>query len=245
MRKSMVAASTPNDPPASLLTRARAFAVHIFTALGAVLALLALMAATESIWTDMFLWLGIAAAVDGVDGWLARRVGTAALLPRWSGETLDFVVDFVTYVFVPAYALANAELLPDGLAVPAAGLILLTSAIYFADRSMKTDDDYFRGFPATWNLIAYYLFLVRPDPLLALGVVLVFCVLTFVPIAFVHPLRVRRHRQINLVLLALWIGLAVASLAYELAPPTAITYALVALAVYFLLAGFVRTLRPT
>ena len=233
----------PHDPPAATLAlRARAFSVHIFTTLGAVLALLALNAAIEGIWTDMFFWLALAALVDAVDGPLARRFAVAETLPRWSGEVLDLVVDYVNYVFVPAVALAQGGIFPGYFALPAAALILVTGAIYFADRRMKTEDSYFRGFPATWNLVAYYLFLVRPDPMLALALVLILCVLTFVPLAFVHPLRVQRHRTLNLALLAAWVVLGLVSLAYDLSPPAPLTYALVALALYFLSAGLLR--RP-
>ena len=115
----------------------------------------------------MFLCLGVALIVDGIDGTMARRVRVAELLPRWSGDVLDLVVDFVTYVFVPAYAIAAGGLLPDLLALPAGIVIVVTGALYFADREMKTADNYFRGFPALWNVVAFYLFLLRPPPWLA------------------------------------------------------------------------------
>jgi phosphatidylcholine synthase len=234
----------PHDQPAATLAlRMRAFSVHVFTALGAVLGLLALSAAIEGIWTDVFFWLALAALVDAADGPFARRFAVAHTLPRWSGDVLDLVVDYVNYVFVPAVALALGGILPTHLALPAAALVLVTGAIYFADRRMKTEDAYFLGFPAAWNLVAYYLFLLRPDPILALAIVLVLCALTFVPLAFVHPLRVQRHRTLNFILLAIWIALGAVSLAYELSPPAPVTYALVALALYFLSAGLLRQPR--
>jgi phosphatidylcholine synthase len=119
----------------------RAFAVHIFTALGAALGLLALIFATGGHWAAMFFILGLALVVDGVDGPMARRFKVAELLPRWNGEGLDFVVDFITYVFVPAYAIAASGYLPEILAVPLACVIVVTGALYFADRAMKTDDN--------------------------------------------------------------------------------------------------------
>src|SRR5215471_12686262 len=106
---------TELDPPAStppLGPRARSFVIHILTASGAALALLALIAAVDRAWSAMFLWLGLALIVDGIDGPLARRFDVARTLPRWSGDTLDLVVDFVTYVFVPAYAISHSGLLP-------------------------------------------------------------------------------------------------------------------------------------
>ena len=230
----------PQDPPAPLIERAMAFAVHGLTALGAVFALMALLAAFESVWIDVFFWLALAAAVDAVDGPLARRFMVAEILPRWSGETLDFIVDYLTWVFVPVVALVAANILPERFALLAGGLILITSAIYFADSRMKTKDAYFLGFPAAWNLVAYYLFLVRPDPYLALVLVIILCALTFAPVRFVHPLRVEHHRPLNIVLLALWGVLGVVSLVYDLSPPPGVTYGLIAIATYFLVAGSLR-----
>ena len=129
-----------------------AFAIHVLTASGAALALLALILATGGQWTAMFACLGLALVVDGVDGPLARGLQVKDVLPRWDGAGLDFVVDFTTYVFVPAYAIAASGLMPDGFGVPAAIVIVITGALYFADRSMKTDDNYFRGFGRNWNL---------------------------------------------------------------------------------------------
>ncbi len=125
--------------------RAAAFSVHIFTAMGAGLALLAMLEAVREHWANMFGWLGLALIVDAIDGPLARKLDVIRLQPNWSGEVLDLVVDFVTYVFVPAYAItASGLLLP--LAAPILGLgIVVSSALYFADRRMKAADNHFRG----------------------------------------------------------------------------------------------------
>src|SRR5215210_4686252 len=158
--------STPSSgaPEPTVSNRLRAFAVHIFTAIGAALGFLALLAAARGDWVAMFVWLAAALFVDGIDGTLARAFHTAALVPRWSGDALDLVVDFVTYVFVPAYAIAASDLMPSWLAVPMCLFIVVTSALYFCDREMKTADNSFRGFPALWNAIAFYLLLLRPPP---------------------------------------------------------------------------------
>ena len=95
--------------------RALAFSVHVFTACGAALALLALIAAVHADWALMFLWLGLALLLDGVDGMFARALNVAERVPRWAGDVLDLVVDFTTYVFVPAYALAASGLMPEPL----------------------------------------------------------------------------------------------------------------------------------
>ncbi len=118
------------------------------------------------------------------------------MLPHWSGDSLDFVVDFVTYVFVPAYAIARSGLLPDALAIPPAAH-RDDRRLYFADTRMKMADNYFRGFPVLWNAAAFYLFLLKPAPWLAPPGVALLLVLTFVPFPSSIPIRVRRWRAIN------------------------------------------------
>jgi phosphatidylcholine synthase len=226
----------PLGHPARVLW-ARAFAVHIFTATGAALGFLALLEAVRGDWVTMFVWLAVALFVDGIDGTLARTLHTAALAPRWSGEALDLVVDYVTYVFVPAYAIASSGLMPPWLALPACILIVISSALYFCDREMKTSDNSFRGFPALWNAAAFYLLLLRPPGWAAATVILVLVVLTFAPIRFVHPFRVARLRILTVAVLALWAALSVLALASDLAPGPAVTLGLVACGLYFFFAG--------
>ena len=214
--------------------------VSIITASGAALAFLALIAAVDRAWPAMFLWLGIALIVDAIDGPLARRFQIAAVLPRWSGDTLDLVVDFVTYVFVPAFAIANSGLLPKLLA-PVAGIaIVVTGAIYFADRQMKMPGNYFRGFPAIWNTAAFYLLLLRPSPVWSTVAVAALTIATFLPFAFIHPLRVVRLRPLTIALLVLWGVLALITLARGMAPGPWITGALCAIAIYVVGLGALR-----
>ncbi len=221
----------------TLLGYARAFSVHVLTASGAGLALLALLAAVRGAFDVMFLCLGLALIVDGIDGTFARAIKVAEVLPRWSGDVLDLVVDFVTYVFVPAYAIAAGGLLPAWLGAAAGIVIVMTGAIYFADRRMKTADNYFRGFPTLWNVVAFYLFVLKPAPWLAALLVAALAVLTFVPFKFLHPFRVVRLRMVSMAAVVLWSLLAADALARGLAPGPLATGGLVVLAVYFLCVG--------
>jgi phosphatidylcholine synthase len=222
------------------LAKLRAFSVHIFTATGTALAFLALIDALNAEWPSMFVWLGISLLVDAIDGPLARRLNIVETLPNWSGATLDLVVDFLTYVFVPAFAIAASGVLPNVAAIPAGMLIVVTGALYFADQRMKTEDNYFRGFPALWNLVAFYLLLLTPPPAIAAGIVAALLVLTFVPFPFIHPVRVARFRTLNLALMGVWAMLAAAALWYDLAPGPWITGGLCAIGVYVLAAGILR-----
>jgi phosphatidylcholine synthase len=222
------------------LVRAAAFGVHLLTAIGAALALLSLFAAAERRWTLMFLWLGVAVIVDTVDGPIARRVRVAELLPRWSGDVLDLVVDFLTYVFVPAFAIADGGFWPEPGGVLAGIVIVTTGVLYFADRRMKTADNYFRGFPAAWNAVAFFLFLLRPGPWGAGALIVVPAILTFVPIVFVHPFRVVRLRALNAALLIIGGVLGIVAIIKDLAPGPWVTGALCAICIYFFAAGVLR-----
>jgi phosphatidylcholine synthase len=234
---------TPREP-ANPVRSAAAFAVHVFTACGAGCALLALSAAVNRQWAVMFVWLGIALCIDGIDGTFARRLQVAELLPRWSGDVLDLVVDILNYVFVPAYALAASGLLPESAAVPLGVLIVITGALYFADRLMKTSDYYFRGFPALWNVAAFYLFLFKPQPWATAGAIVALAALTFLPFHVVHPVRIAHLRGLTIAALATWVVLAIVAVAADLNPPLWVGAALSVLAIYFVAIGFFRRHRP-
>src|SRR5262245_13683834 len=225
-------ASPPLQSQSSSRMRAAAFSVHIFTALGAGVALIAMLEAVREHWTNMFGWLGVALIVDAIDGPLARRLDVARLQPDWSGDTLDLVVDFVTYVFVPAYAItASGMLLP--VAAPLLGIgIMVSGALYFADRRMKAADNHFRGFPALWNAAAFYLFLLHLPPILSTLGIAVLIALTFAPFHVVHPFRVVRLRWLTLWLLAVWAVLAMYALVYDFNVGLPIVAGLCAIAAY-------------
>lgn len=227
------------------MNNVRAFAIHILTASGAALAFLALIFATLGAWTAMFLTLGLALIVDGVDGPLARKFDVAKTLPRWSGMTLDLVVDFLTYVFVPAYAIAVRGLMPLELAMVSGVLIVVTGALYFADGNMKTSDHRFRGFPAVWNVVAFYLFVLVPPPLVTAATIAILAVLTFTPVKFLHPLRVAHWRILTIAVLLLWSVLALVTLWRDLMPGPWITAALCLIALYVIGVGAFAPSEPT
>ena len=221
--------STPRASPGTL---AAAFSVHIFTAMGAGIGLLAMLEAVREHWAAMFAWLGLALVVDALDGPIARRFDVVRLQPNWSGEVLDLVVDFVTYVFVPAYAITASGLLLPVMAPLLGAGIVVSSALYFADRRMKTDDNHFRGFPALWNAAAFYLFLLHPRPWLASLMVAVLIVLTFVPFNVMHPVRVVRLRGLTFSLMGIWAVLAIFALARDFDVSAPVTIGLCAIALY-------------
>ena len=168
------------------------------------LALLAMIAIHEHRWTDAMLWLFAALVVDGVDGTLARTARVKEVAPRIDGDVLDLVIDYLNYVFVPTLFILEAGLLPRVAAIPLAALIQLSSLYVFARRDMKTEDNYFRGFPALWNVVALYLFAAQPDFSVAAAIVAALVLLTFAPIHFVHPFRVRDYGALPPITALVW-----------------------------------------
>jgi phosphatidylcholine synthase len=227
---------SPSDPqhPSSVsqAMRAAAFSVHVFTAMGAGVALIALLEAVREHWTAMFAWLGVALIIDALDGPIARQLDVERVQPNWSGEVLDLVVDFVTYVFVPAYAItAGGRLLPVAAPLLGAGIVV-SGALYFAYRRMKTSDHHFRGFPALWNAVAFYLFLLQLPPPLSSLLVALLIVLTFMPFKVIHPVRVARLRWLTLSLIGVWSALSVVVLIQDFRVGLPVTIALCAIALY-------------
>jgi phosphatidylcholine synthase len=177
--------------------------VHLFTALGAVCGLLATLAVVSGAWEVAFLWLGLAILIDGADGALARLARVQDLLPRFSGDRLDLVIDYVTYVFVPTLALLQAGFLEGAWGILLASMILLSSLFHFSDTQSKADDHSFVGFPAVWNLVAFYVFAFGLSPLATALLVVACVVLTFVPLKWVHPMRTRALRPVTAAATAL------------------------------------------
>ena len=196
----------PSEPGKPL-----AWAVHLFTASGVVLALLALAAVEAGEWNAALLWLFAALLVDGLDGTFARAARVKEALPRIDGDVLDLVIDYLTYVFIPALIIWRAELLPPGFGLALAAAISVSSLHVFARRDMKTDDGYFRGFPGLWNVVALYLIVARPDEGVAAAVICVLVVLTFAPVHVAHPFRVRDYGPLLPGIALLW-GAATATL---------------------------------
>lgn len=224
-----------------MLARVPGLLVHCFTASGAAFGFAALLAAADGRFPAMFAWLGAAFVVDAVDGTLARRFKVAELVPRIDGVVLDLVVDFLTYVVVPLVALWRSGLLEPLLAIFVCCVVCAASALYFADRRMKTNDLWFRGFPAIWNVLVFYILVLRPGPLTATLVVIAAACLMFTPVVFVHPLRVVRLRPVTLTATGVWSAAAITAVTQDLfAASFSIKATLLAVGVYFLVLPLFR-----
>ena len=185
-----------------------AWAVHSFTASGAVLGFLAIISILDNDLAGAFLWLGLALFIDGIDGTIARKIGVSDKTPNIDGSTLDNVIDYLNYVIIPALMIYWFQLVPTGWEIILPAGMFAVSLYTFANMNMKTSDYYFSGFPAVWNIVVLYFFILRSnnwfDGWVNVGVIVFFFVLTFIPIKFVHPLRVKKIRNVTIFATIIW-----------------------------------------
>ena len=182
----------------------RALSVHLLTATGAVFAMLAMLAAVDARWDLMFLWLVVAFFVDGIDGPLARHYDVKKNAAEFDGVLLDLIIDYLTYVFIPAFALFKSGLMDGWTGLFAIILITFTSVMYFADTRMKTKDNSFSGFPGCWNMLILVIFALEPNFWVSLALVTILAIAMFLPLKFVHPVRTERWRVVTLPVAIAW-----------------------------------------
>lgn len=221
---------------------AAAIAVHLLTATGAVCGLLALQCAASREWQAVFAWLGMALVIDTVDGPLARKLDIASALPRFDGAVLDQVVDYLNYCVVPAFIILESGIFEKWVALVVAGAVAVTSLFHFADRSSKTTDGYFVGFPAIWNVACFYLFVFAPGPGYAIMLVVVLGALTFIPCKWVHPIRVKRFRLPTVAMGVFWSAAAIYTVVDGFPGSPGVQAILAVTVLYFIVLGLARTL---
>ncbi|ETA50213.2 phosphatidylcholine synthase [Rhodobacteraceae bacterium PD-2] len=222
----------------------RALFVHLFTATGAVFAMLAMLAAVQEQWPIMFLWLVVAFFVDGIDGPLARKYDVKVNAPRFDGVLLDLIIDYLTYVFIPAFALFQSDLLPGWTGWFAIIVITFASAMYFADSRMKTTDNSFQGFPGCWNMLVLVLFAIKPGFWVILLLVTLLAVAMFLPLKFIHPVRTERWRALSLPIALAWTFFAGWAAWVDFHPQSWAHWGLVAPSVYLIFAGIAQQVIP-
>lgn len=224
--------------------RLQALAVHLFTATGAVLAMLAMLAAVDGRWDMMFLWLVVALIVDGIDGPLARRYDVKHRWPTYDGQLMDLIIDYMTYVFIPAFALFRSGLLPGWTGWIAIIVIVYGSVIYFCDTRMKTKDWSFAGFPACWNMVVLVIFALQPPQWITLSVVILLTVAMFTNLKFIHPTRTPRWTALNIGMSLGWTVFAGWAAWVDFYPNSWAHWGLVVTSVYLTLAGIAQQIVP-
>ena len=224
--------------------RLKALSVHLLTASGAVLSMFAMLAAVEGNWSLMFLWLVLALIVDGVDGPLARRYEVEKNWPTYDGVLMDLIVDYLTYVFIPAFALFKSGLLPGWTGWLAIIVICYGSVVYFADTRMKTKDKSFAGFPACWNMVVLVLFATQPGDIVILLIVILLSVTMFTSLKFIHPTRTKRWHELSLGVCVARIVLAGWAAWWDFQEGPIAEWLLILTSLYLVLAGIVQQMVP-
>lgn len=220
----------------------KALCVHLLTATGAVWAMLALLEAVKGDWAGMFFWLLVALIVDGVDGPLARHYEVKKYWPTYDGVMMDMIVDYLTYVFIPAFALFKSGLLPGWSGWVAIIVIVFGSVLYFADTRMKTKDWSFAGFPAAWNMPVLVIFALKPVWWVSLLVVVILTIGMFTNMKFVHPVRTERWRWISLPMTVGWIIFASWAVIDKFQINHFASWGLIITSIWLMFAGFAQQL---
>jgi phosphatidylcholine synthase len=214
------------------------YLVHAYTASGIVWGFLSLRATFEGDYRLALLWLALATFVDSSDGFLARLAETTRTAPLIDGSRLDDIVDYVTYVFVPAVMVWRAGLVPRGWTVVVVAAMLVSSACGFARRDAKTEDHFFTGFPSYWNIVVVYLLLLGAAPLANALLLLALAVLVFVPIRYVYPSRTSALRGLTVTFCAVWGMQMLAMIWLWPQPPRALVWSAFAFPVYYVALSF-------
>ena len=222
----------------------KALSVHFFTATGAVFAMLAMLAAADAKWSLMFLWLIVAFFVDGVDGPLARKYDVKTNAARFDGVLLDLIIDYLTYVFIPAFALFKSGLLPGWTGWIAIIIITFASAMYFCDGNMKTKDNSFHGFPGCWNMVVIVLFALSPNFWFILALISLLAISMFLPVKFVHPVRTVRWRAVTLPMAMAWVVFAGWAAWVDFHPQSWAHWGLIVTSMYLVTAGLFQQIIP-
>ena len=229
---------SPIGNPQSAI-RCAAWAVHLLTATGAVVGLMAIIAIARHQWLLAFGWMAVTIVIDSVDGMCARACRVKEVLPQFDGALLDNIVDYFTYVIVPASFLYEAHSVPTGFNLISAMLITLASAYQFCRIDAKTRDHCFRGFPSYWNVAAFYLFMLDWPEWANLAIIVVLAVGVFAPVKYLYPSRTRLLRPLNIVLTLAWGGVLLAAMfRYPNGHRTLVYVSLAYVGYYFAMSAF-------
>jgi phosphatidylcholine synthase len=186
-----------------------AYSVHLFTATGAVFGFFALLAVIQNDWRWMVIWMIASMLVDGLDGFLARLADTKNNASKFDGALMDNIIDYFTYVVVPALFLYISDVLPPGWGIVGACVILLASAFQFSRADAKSDDHFFTGFPSYWNIVAIYALILGLNPWVNLVILLFLVLLVFIPIKYVYPTRSTQLRTLTLILIGVYTAMSI------------------------------------
>ncbi len=180
------------------------WALHLLTSFGIICSFFALTNTIDGEIFKAFMWLGLGLFIDSIDGTIARFLKVNESLPHIDGHMLDSIIDYINYIFVPTFMLHHFGILPEILDIIIPAIIMVTSVISYSNKNTKTDENYYIGFPAIWNVVVLYLVILNYDSLINTGVLIFLIILKIVPLRFVHPFRTEKFRKLTLVMSFSW-----------------------------------------
>jgi phosphatidylcholine synthase len=181
-----------------------AWSVHLLTCSGLIAGFLALICVFKNDETSAFLFLGLALLIDAVDGTLARKFKVSIFVKNIDGKMLDSVIDFFNYIIIPSVMIYWFKFVPSPFEIIIPSIILIVSAISYSNNNLMTSDNFYKGFPCIWNILLFYLYLFDLSQVYDLFLISACILLKFIPMKFIHPLRVNKYRRYSAVFMVLW-----------------------------------------
>jgi phosphatidylcholine synthase len=215
-----------------------AWLVHLYTALGAVVAFFTILCIEKELFQEAFWLMSLAVVIDATDGTLARAARVKELIPSFDGDRLEDIIDYANYVMVPCFFLLRADLLPRQDALWLAILPLIASAYGFCQKEAKTADHYFLGFPSYWNIVAFYLYVLQAPRWINAFAIIILSILVFVPLRYIYPSRSPAYRGLTNSLGVLWAAALLAIVYWLPQPPREIVWLSLLFPVYYTALSF-------
>ena len=178
-----------------------AFFVHLFTGSGIIFSFFALVNIIEGNKLQTFMFLGIALVIDIVDGTLARKYKTEIFFPNIDGKTLDTIIDYINYIFIPCIMLYKFNYLHQNFTIILPIIILCISLYSYTNTKLMDSSFSYVGFPSIWNIVILYLEILSFDQFINLLIISFFIFLKFIPFKVFHPMRYKKLKKINILLL--------------------------------------------
>lgn len=223
------------------LPEAFAWLVHLYTALGVVASLFALIAVYEGRARNAFWLLGVAVLIDGTDGIFARRADVKRWTPLFNGRKLDDIIDYLNYVFIPVFFAYRFELV-TGNWIAVLAFVLIASAYGFCQETAKTHDGYFTGFPSDWNVVVFYMYVMKTTPEFNALLLCVLAIMVFIPMKYLYPTQLSKYRHFNIAFAFVWGAMGVGILYTFENPNPYLVWASLLYPAYYMLASFYANL---
>ena len=178
--------------------------IHFLTCSGLIAGFISLINIFENNQVEAFLWLGVALIIDAIDGSLARKFEVSKNVKNIDGKMLDSVIDFFNYIIIPSIMIYWFDIVPMYFEIVIPSIILVISAISYSNNNLMSLDNFYKGFPCIWNILLLYIYFFDFNSITNLFLISFCIILKFIPLKYVHPLRVKKYKIQSIIFMALW-----------------------------------------